>query len=175
MRDRVNAGITAVRSAGRSSIDGGRRRRAAGALLALVAAACGGGERHRANADTTLLRATDSLVRVPAEIDTNPAAIKPAMVALGDSIFHGQVGGGNCMACHGPDGKGTPLAPDLTDATWLNGDGSFRFIITTIITGVAAPRVHPGPMPPMGGATLSPAQIEAVAAYVYWFRHARIG
>ena len=150
-------------------------RVSAPALVALAAAACGGGERHHAKADTTLIRVADSSVPVPTDIDTNPAAIKVAMIALGDSIFHGQVAAGNCMACHGLDAKGTQLAPDLTDANWLNGDGSFRFIITTIITGVAAPKQHPAPMPPMGGASLSPAQMEAVAAYVYSLSHARIG
>ena len=34
------------------------------------------------------------------------AGITPAMVALGDSIFHGQVAGGACAGCHGSDAIG---------------------------------------------------------------------
>ena len=56
-------------------------------------------------------------------------AQSPQQVALGDSIFHGQVGGGTCTACHGQDAKGTAVAPDLTDAKWINGDGSYDFIV----------------------------------------------
>jgi cbb3-type cytochrome c oxidase subunit III len=108
-----------------------------------------------------------------------PAAAKPApaggrspqQVALGDSIFHGQVAGGTCTACHGQDAKGTAVAPNLTDAEWLNGDGSYDFIVQTITTGVPKPKQHPAPMPPKGGATLSDEQVKAVAAYVYSLSH----
>src|SRR3989449_414316 len=34
------------------------------------------------------------------------AGITPAMITLGDSVYHGQVGGGTCVGCHGPDAKG---------------------------------------------------------------------
>ena len=95
----------------------------------------------------------------------------PQMVALGDSIFHGRAAGGTCQTCHGPDAKGTPLAPNLTDSQWLHGDGSFQFLVTTITNGVPQPKQHPGPMPPMGGAQLTPDQVRAVAAYVYSLSH----
>ena len=95
----------------------------------------------------------------------------PKLVALGDSIFHGQVAGGTCTACHGQDAKGTAIAPDLTDNQWLNGDGSYQFIVHTVHTGVPQPKQHPAPMPPMGGATLTDEQVNAVAAYVYSLSH----
>ena len=95
----------------------------------------------------------------------------PQQIALGDSIFHGQVGGGTCSACHGQDAKGTAVAPDLTDSQWLNGDGSYQFIVNTITNGVPQPKQHPAPMPPMGGAQLSQDQIKAVAAYEYSLSH----
>lgn len=95
----------------------------------------------------------------------------PKLVALGDSIFHGQVAGGTCTACHGQDAKGTAVAPDLTDSQWINGDGSYDFIVHTVHTGVPQPKQHPAPMPPMGGATLTDAQVNAVAAYVYSLSH----
>ena len=95
----------------------------------------------------------------------------PKLVALGDSIFHGQVAGGTCTACHGQDAKGTAVAPDLTDNQWINGDGSYQFIVHTVHTGVPQPKQHPAPMPPMGGATLTDEQVNAVAAYVYSLSH----
>jgi mono/diheme cytochrome c family protein len=138
--------------------------------IGLALLACGGGERHQDKLNTPLVASgdsTDSTARIPTTIDTNPAAIKAGTIALGDSIFHGRVGGGTCQLCHGPDAKGTQLAPDLTDSIWLNGDGSFRFIMATIINGVPTPKAHPEPMLPMGGASFTPAQVEAVAAYIY--------
>ncbi len=102
--------------------------------------------------------------RVLAPADTLPAAL----VALGDSIYHGRVAGGTCFACHHADGKGMPgLGPDLTDGTWLHGDGSVAFLETIIRVGVSKPKLAAAAMPPMGGATLTAHQIRAVAAYVY--------
>jgi mono/diheme cytochrome c family protein len=95
----------------------------------------------------------------------------PQQIALGDSIFHGQVAGGTCTACHGQDAKGTAVAPDLTDSKWINGDGSYQFIVNTITNGVPKPKEHPAPMPPMGGATLTDDQVKAVAAYEYSLSH----
>lgn len=82
----------------------------------------------------------------------------------GKRIFTGK---GLCHACHGPEAKGTPLAPDLTDDKWLHGDGSLAAITKTIKEGVSAPKEHPAPMPPMGGAQLTDAEVQAVARYVH--------
>ena len=107
----------------------------------------------------------------PAPADTT---FPPAVIALGDSIFHGKAAGGICFTCHGPTAKGTPgLAPDLTDGTWLHGDGSYAFIARTVTTGVPKPMQAAAPMLPKGGAALSDAQVRAVAAYVYSLRQAR--
>jgi mono/diheme cytochrome c family protein len=97
--------------------------------------------------------------------------MSPQLIALGDSIFHGQVAGGTCTACHGQDAKGTAVAPDLTDNQWLNGDGSYQFIVNTVTNGVPKPKQHPAPMPPKGGAPLNDDQVKAVAAYVYSLSH----
>jgi mono/diheme cytochrome c family protein len=121
----------------------------------------------------------------PAAQDTTKAASAPAkppaggtaggptpkQIAQGDSIFHGLVAGGTCTACHGQDAKGTAVAPDLTDQQWLNGDGSYGFIVKTVTTGVPKPKQHPAPMPPKGGAQLTDDQVKAVAAYVYSLSH----
>ena len=95
----------------------------------------------------------------------------PQQIAQGDSIFHGQLGGGTCSACHGQDAKGTAVAPDLTDNQWLNGDGSYQFLVNTITNGVPTPKQHPAPMPPKGGAPLTDDQVKAVAAYEYSLSH----
>ena len=95
----------------------------------------------------------------------------PKLIALGDSIFHGQAGGGTCYACHGPDGKGSTVGADLTDKEWLHSDGSYEAIVKTIQTGVPKPTKAPAPMPPMGGASLTPEQVKAVAAYGYSLSH----
>jgi glucose/arabinose dehydrogenase/mono/diheme cytochrome c family protein len=93
------------------------------------------------------------------------------MVALGDRIYHGQVGGASCTGCHGGNAKGTPLGPDLTAAQWLWGDGSYAAIAKIITAGVSQPKQYRSPMPPMGGADLSSDQVSAVAAYIWGLSH----
>ena len=97
--------------------------------------------------------------------------VSPKLVALGDSIFHGQVGGAACTACHGQDAKGTPVGPNLTDNEWLHADGTLEGIAKVITTGVPQPKKAPAPMPPKGGATLTDEQVKAAAAYVYSLSH----
>jgi glucose/arabinose dehydrogenase/mono/diheme cytochrome c family protein len=92
-------------------------------------------------------------------------------VALGKQIFAGKVGGAPCTGCHGSDAKGTPLGPDLTAGKWTWSDGSLGGIQKTITSGVPNPKSYRNPMPPMGGAQLSPAQVSAVAAYVWALGH----
>jgi cbb3-type cytochrome c oxidase subunit III len=93
------------------------------------------------------------------------------MLALGDRIYHGQVGGATCTGCHGAGGTGTALGPNLTDTQWLWGDGSYRAIAKTIAAGVPEPKQYRAPMPPMGGAELTSDQVSAVAAYVWGLSH----
>jgi glucose/arabinose dehydrogenase/mono/diheme cytochrome c family protein len=99
-----------------------------------------------------------------------PGATK-AMVLLGDRIYHGQAGGAACTGCHGSAATGTPLGPDLTDTKWLWSDGSVAGIARTITQGVAQPKQYRSPMPPMGGAVLTPDQVSAVAAYLWGLSH----
>jgi mono/diheme cytochrome c family protein len=141
------------------------------ALAGLAAGmmACGGGSESGGDATKTPPPSTSTTA------GSTSAAMgdmtKPQLIALGDSIFHGQAAGGICFTCHGIDEKGTTLAPDLTDNTWINGDGSLDFIIQTITNSVPNPKQHPSPMLPMGGATLTPLQIRAVANYEYSLSH----
>jgi glucose/arabinose dehydrogenase/mono/diheme cytochrome c family protein len=100
-----------------------------------------------------------------------PAGATRDMVALGDRIYHGQVGGATCTGCHGADAKGTPLGPDLTDTQWLWSDGSYSAIAKTITDGVPQPKQYRSPMPPMGGAPLTSDQVSALAAYIWGLSH----
>jgi len=100
-----------------------------------------------------------------------PSGATAEQVALGDSIFHGQVASAPCAGCHGTDGKGSPVGPDLTSGKWLWGDGSLAAIAHTISVGVPRPKEYGSPMPPLGGAQLSPSQLSAVAAYVWALGH----
>jgi glucose/arabinose dehydrogenase/mono/diheme cytochrome c family protein len=100
-----------------------------------------------------------------------PNGATKEMVALGDRIYHGQVGGATCVGCHGAAGTGTTLGPNLTDTEWLWSDGSYRGIAKTITAGVPEPKQYRSPMPPMGGAQLTPDQVSAVAAYVWALSH----
>lgn len=83
----------------------------------------------------------------------------------GEAVFMGK---GNCFTCHGRDASGTPLAPDLTDGDWVNFEEppTAEQIGALVREGVARPVRYPAPMPPMGGAALSDAEITAVADYV---------
>ena len=119
----------------------------------------------RARADTSAAP-RPAAAQAAATVDCPP--VDQALVSRGRTVFSGA---GNCFACHGANAKGTPLAPDLTDAQWLNIDGSYAAIAGLVRTGVANPKQHSAPMPPMGGATLSAVQVCAVAAYVYSLGH----
>lgn len=100
-----------------------------------------------------------------------PEGATQEMVALGDHIYHGQVAGAPCAACHGATGGGTPLGPDLTKDKWLWSDGSWKGIAKTINDGVLTPKQYRTGMPAKGGAQLTPEQVEAVAAYVWAISH----
>lgn len=100
-----------------------------------------------------------------------PDGATPAMVALGDRIYHGQVGGAACAGCHGENGTGSPLGPNLTAKKWLWSDGSYAGIMKTIRDGVPHPKEYRSPMPPMGGAQLTQKQLAALAAYVWALSH----
>ncbi len=100
-----------------------------------------------------------------------PNGATKEMIVLGDRIYHGQVGGATCTGCHGAAGTGTALGPNLTDTQWLWGDGSYPSIAKTITAGVPEPKQYRSPMPPMGGAQLTPDQVSAVAAYIWGLSH----
>ena len=100
-----------------------------------------------------------------------PEGATPQMVALGKRIYSGQVGGAPCSGCHGDAGQGSALGPALNAKSWLWSDGSVSGIAKTITEGVAQPKKYRAPMPPFGGAQLTPDQVKALAAYVWTLSH----
>jgi cytochrome c oxidase cbb3-type subunit III len=97
-----------------------------------------------------------------------PAGVTPAAIAQGDSIFHKD---GMCYACHGSNAQGA-VGPNLTDAEWLHGDGSYDMIVATVTSGVPADKAKKGiAMPPKGGSSITDEQVKAVAAYVHSLSH----
>jgi mono/diheme cytochrome c family protein len=95
-----------------------------------------------------------------------PKGVPAARLARGDAVFHGEAGG-TCAGCHGADGAGSANGADLVSGAWLWSKGDLGGIRRIIAKGVAQPKQHTGAMPPMGGAKLSPADLDAVAAYVW--------
>jgi glucose/arabinose dehydrogenase/mono/diheme cytochrome c family protein len=102
-----------------------------------------------------------------------PKGATREMVALGERIYHGQVGEAACTGCHGDSAEGTTLAPALKgkNKKWLWSDGSYAGIAKTITDGVPQPKEFRSPMPPMGGAQLTPDQLSALAAYIWSLNH----
>jgi mono/diheme cytochrome c family protein len=92
-------------------------------------------------------------------------ALTQDQAEAGRAIFKGK---GNCFTCHGPEAKGTVLAPDLTDQEWLHFEAmpTAAQVRKLVTEGVAKPQKHPAPMLPMGGARLSDEELDQVAAYV---------
>ena len=132
------------------------------ALAGSMLGACGGEE----GGDEGAGEAADS-----APVASAPAAPAPTTAAAGGGAEAGaQVfnAAGNCYTCHGPNGVGTALAPNLTDAEWINFPArpSADEVMNLVRTGGPQPKQHPAPMPPMGGAQLTDQQIQDVAQYV---------
>jgi cbb3-type cytochrome c oxidase subunit III len=88
----------------------------------------------------------------------------PALIARGDSVFHGP---GNCYACHGSKAEGL-VGPSLVDAEWIHSKGTMEEIAEQVATGIPKERSKSGiPMPAKGGSTISDDDVKAVAAYVH--------
>jgi mono/diheme cytochrome c family protein len=70
----------------------------------------------------------------------------------------------NCAVCHGPEGAGTPLSPDMAfkNRKWKHGNRP-QDVVATIINGVPST-----PMLPFKG-RLTPAEISALASLVRSF------
>ena len=115
-----------------------------------------------------------------------PAAAAPTLAAAAVSVVLPVPPGGTaeqvahgqrlyqtrtCTACHGTDGLGTPLGPNLAAAVPLWGDGSPESIRAVITQGVANPKQYRAPMPAMGGAELTPVEVNDLSTWIWALRH----
>ena len=130
-------------------------------LLAMMACAAAPGGIHAQAPDASL----------PAEVrdwmERDQMQRWAALISEGDSIFNAA----SCARCHGAEGTGGRLGPDLTDSTWVQSDGSLEGIRRTVFWGVrrellSDPSIR-FEMNPGGGADLSWDQYSALAAYVW--------
>lgn len=71
----------------------------------------------------------------------------------------GRIFKGNCVPCHGLDGKGG-IAPDLTDSNWIHG-GNASDIAKTIVYGVVEKGMR------SWYSDLRPSEVGQVIAYIY--------
>ena len=102
------------------------------------------------------------------DADHLPPGVSAEIVESGREIFAGP---GNCAKCHGEDATGL-VGPDLTDDVWLDAKGSYLAIGRLIVNGVSESESTRGiPMPPKGGSAITEAEIERVAAYVWYLSH----
>lgn len=126
-----------------------------------VVVACGGGEPGEPGdlADTTAVMADTAASEPPPETPARGSANGPS----GRAVFSA-----NCATCHGDSGEGDgpaavglePPPANLSDGTWVTGDGSIEAIVNTIENG------SPGTAMIGWEGTLTEAQIDAVARYV---------
>ena len=139
-------------------------------MLGLLAACGGGDDGSSASRAADDQGGAEQATQAPAAEHLNvdpallPEGVTVAMVEEGRELF---TGGGICHTCHMEDATGGPLAPDLTDDTWLNVDGEYASIVELIKTGVAQPIEAAGAMLPRAGMPLTDDQVDALAAYAY--------
>jgi glucose/arabinose dehydrogenase/cytochrome c5 len=96
-----------------------------------------------------------------------PPGATAAQVTAGMALFKGKT----CGACHGSDATGGSIGPPLNTGSPIWTDGSLASITDVISKGVPTPKQYRSPMPPLGGAGLSPDELNAVAAYVWALGH----
>jgi len=87
------------------------------------------------------------------------ASTDPADIAAGKALFAGKA----CFACHGMNGEGNAIGPNLTDDYTLHGCG-FEATMTVIKNGVPAKGMTPY------GDQLSQKELEQVASYIISLR-----
>lgn len=119
----------------------------ASALIALLAGSLGG------------------QVRPP----NRPAEVTDSAIAWGKALYEGSA---NCSKCHGDRGRGTEFGPDLADAIWWHGPGTYEWLVREVTHGIPENLTVTGqPMPPHGWVPMHEADVRAVAAYVWAISH----
>lgn len=98
-------------------------------------------------------------IRPPAETLPVPAGFTRDQILHGDRVFHGEAANGQCSVCHGIDGKGTTNGNDLTAGMFIWSDGSVKELKRSVLHNMA---IAPG-----RDGDLEPADVDAVAAYIW--------
>lgn len=127
-------------------------------LVIAAATACGG--TGGANTDLPVPEALGTTLNAGAA----PDGVTLESITEGRILFNARA---TCSACHGANGKGGQLAPNLADDVWLSSDGSYAGIIEVIETGVPEPKEYPGLMLPRGGLGLSDEEVSSLAAFIW--------
>ena len=127
-------------------------------LLIALATACG--DTSRPNADVAVSEA----LSVALSEGSAPDGVTLESITEGRVLFNARA---TCSACHGANGQGGQLAPNLADDVWLNSDGSYSGIVEVIETGVLEPKEFPGLMLPRGGLGLTDGEVGALAAFIW--------
>jgi mono/diheme cytochrome c family protein len=102
-------------------------------------------------------------IRPTADALPVPSGFSREQILHGDRVFHGEAANGQCSVCHGMDGKGTPNGNDLTAGMFVWSDDSVKELKRTILHNM---EVVPG-----RDGDLGPADVDAVAAYVWAISH----
>jgi mono/diheme cytochrome c family protein len=97
-----------------------------------------------------------------------PLGYTRAHLERGDKVFHGEIARGQCAVCHGIDAKGTENGNDLTTGMYIWAEATVGGLKKVLLHNMS---VAPG----MDG-DLTPADTEAVAAYIWALgRQTRLG
>jgi len=136
-------------------------------ICAAFAVACGASRAQPDQQELKLVTPPLSMfrnqVRPAAETLPVPRGFSREQIVLGDRVFHGEAANGQCSVCHGIDGKGTANGNDLTAGMFVWSDGSVRELKRTLLHNMV---VAPG-----RDGDLEPADVDAVAAYVWAISH----
>ena len=98
-----------------------------------------------------------------------PSGVTDSAIAWGQALFQGPA---NCSRCHGRTGRGSAYGPDLADAIWWHGPGSYEWLVREVSHGIPENLTVTGePMPPRGQAAMNEQDVRAVAAYVWAISH----
>lgn len=98
-----------------------------------------------------------------------PSGVTDSAISWGKALFHGPA---NCSRCHGRDGRGTAYGPDLADAIWWHGPGSYEWLVREVTHGIPENLTVTGdPMPARGQTAMNELDVRAVAAYVWAISH----
>ncbi|HTS89088.1 MAG TPA: cytochrome c [Gemmatimonadales bacterium] len=108
----------------------------------------------------------------PGAAQVNPArppGVTDSSIAWGKLLFQGAA---NCSKCHGREGRGTAYGPDLADAVWWHGPGTYEWLVREVTHGIPEDfTVTGGRMPPKGWVPMNEQDVRAVAAYVWAISH----